>query len=77
MASMYEFPYATLEAAISDKFAKIGGPAKAYQALKQGYYNTEYRSERNKRMNALLKAAKADKRFADLVSERSASKRSA
>lgn len=57
--SSITFPYATLDAAIQDKFAKIGGPTEAFRLLSHGYKSIIWHKRSNQKNRVTMKELKA------------------
>lgn len=51
------FPYVSMDAAIKDGFAKIGGPSEAYRFIVNGYKGTIWRKESNSKRQDRVKVA--------------------
>lgn len=56
------FPYDSMQAALKDKFAAIGGADAAFKLLRKGYQETNWRKRWEKRAKA--RAAAEDEAFA-------------
>lgn len=55
--SQVSFPYATLDAAIQDKYAKIGGPLEAFRILSNGFKQEFWRKKAGEKHKDEVKLA--------------------
>lgn len=59
MGETITFPYASMQQAIEDRFAKLGGAAEAFRFLSNGYKQTLWRKDSmDRRQDKVKKALK-------------------
>lgn len=51
------FPYSSFDAAVQDKFAKLGGPAEAFRYMSNGFKQEYWRKGANEKRQDKIKAA--------------------